>query len=412
MKSARKMCLVLVALVAVLSLVGCGKGKGAVPEPPKQGPLAWVDRLRVGEPAGHANLVVYPVLAETPAIGAEYLTLEEGIKGKLVRVTEVGQHETPQQAKMTVPEIEAQLASPKPTEPPDVQGDVNQLLVHNHGDKALFILAGQTVCGGKQDRICPEDVVIAPHTSNYELKVFCVEQGRWHVDSDATADFELAQIAVDDVRKTAQAEKDQGKVWRSASVVTAQTAESVGYNPEAGSGTGAYLEAASDPKLKAQVTPYVDALSGKWKSEKKLAGFVVVVDGRIRSVDVFNDPVTFAKLRDKLLESYAARAVLAKAAPEKKTAEGGAKPPEPPGPVTKPDVEKFLKTAYARRDELSSTGCFSETYIGGACLFGSAGGDLKRPDNGVQHIYMSVDEKKDAKDKPKNTEPVPAERSR
>jgi hypothetical protein len=353
--------------------------------------------------------MLFPVLVETPAVGQEYLTLEEGIEGKLVRVTEVGQRETAEQSRTSVTEIEAALASEKQTQQAEVRGDVNKLLVHNHGDKPLFILAGQTVCGGKQDRICPEDVVIPPHTSNHELEVFCVESGRWHVDSPTTVNFGFSEVAVDEVRKTARADKDQGKVWDTTVEVSTWSERAVGYNPDIGSGTNAYLEAVSDPKLKAETKPFIDALSGKWKDEKKLAGFVVVVDGRIKSADVFNDPAMFAKLHDKLLESYAARAVLVRAVTEKKTGDDKAKAPEPAKPVTKADVEAFLKTAYGHRGELSNDGVFTYTDPNGACFFESVGGDMKCIDNVVQHLYMSVEEKKDAQEKPPDTRSIPAE---
>ena len=407
MKGTRSAGLVLWGLLVVLLAVGCGGREEAAPDAETDAPLAWVDRLRVGEPAGYENLRLFPVFAQTPAIGKEYLTLEEGIRDKLVRVTEVGQSETSEETGMTVARIEAAHAARSPSQDADVEGEANKLLIHNHSDKPLFILAGQTVCGGKQDRICPEDVVVAPRTSNFAIEVFCVEAGRWHVgpegaDNISGRTFELASIAVDDVRKVARADKDQSKVWKKVEDVSVVTQDAVGYDPEVGSGTNAYLEAAADPKLKARVKPYVDALAAKWKDEKNLAGYVVVIDGRVRSLDVFNDAATFAKLRDDLLESYATGAALSKALAEK-----GKKTDTPETPVTVAEVEKFLKTAYARRGELSISGTFVIEGRGGASLFGSAGGDMKAPEKGVQHLYMTIEKPKDPskqKEEPRPTE--------
>jgi len=406
MKGAWRAGLVLWGLLLVLSAVGCGGREEAVPDAKTDAPLGWVDRLRVGEPAGYENLRIFPVFAQTPAIGKEYLTLEEGIRDKLVRVTEVGRRETSEETAMTVARIEAAHAARTTSEDADDEGDVGKLLIHNHSDKPLFILAGQTVCGGKQDRICPEDVVVAPRTSNFAIEVFCVESGRWHVGPGTAVSFGFSEVAVDDVRKVARAEKDQSKVWKKVKDVSVVTQEAVGYDPEIGSGTSAYLEAATDPKLKARVKPYVDALAAKWKDEKDLAGYVVVIDGRVRSLDVFNDAATFAKLRGDLLESYATAAALAKALAEK------GKKPETPGtsetpqtPVTVADVEKFLKTAYTRRGELSTSGAFVIESDGGASLFGSAGGEMKATEKGVQHLYLTIEKPTEPSEKKEPSEP-------
>ncbi len=398
MKSAWRICLLSAWVAAAVMAAGCGvrepAGSGgqsgaveqAAAAAAAKGALGWVDRLRVGEPAGYGSLLVFPVISEAPAIGEEYLTLDEGIRLKLVRVTEVAQRETPEQTRMTVAEIEAQIAAQGA--PPDDGGSVNTLLVHNHSDKPLFILSGQTVCGGKQDRICYEDVIVPPHTSNFEIKVFCVEQGRWHLMSDDGA-FEANEVAVDSVRKIARAEKDQGKVWSGVHAMRIVSQRAVGFVPIADRGTDAYLDSATDPKLKEKRAPYLDALAGKWKDEKKLAGFVVVIDGHIRSADVFNDPGVFAKLRESLLRSYASRAALAEG---EKTADT-TKVEATAKPVTRAEVEAFLKSAYAEREKMAASGSSLFSTDDGGAAFGAAGGELNRGDRGLQHIYLSVEEK-------------------
>ena len=371
-----------------------GKVEGTGQAPKAQGALAWVDRLRVGEPAGFGNLLVYPVFVETPAIGAEYLTLEEAVKGKLARVTEVGHRETPEQTRMTVAEVEAQIAKDSSSQG-NTEGTVSSLLIHNHSDKPIFILAGQTVCGGKQDRICPDDYVIPPHESNHEVKVFCVEAGRWQ----GGISFSTASLATEDVRSTARVLKDQGLVWEKVAAVRDQAANASGYSPAAGAGTGAYREAANDPKLKEKAAPYLAALSTKWKDEKKLAGFVAVVDGWIQSADVFNDAAVFAKLRGDLMTSYVTRAAILKGAAEKT----GKARKAPAQPVTKADVEAFIKSAYENRQVLNENNEAGWDY-GEASIYGSSGGDKK-----LGHLYMSVIKDKDDKDKDNATEPPKVE---
>mgnify|MGYP000906411463 CR=1 FL=1 len=55
---------------------------------------------------------------------------------------------------------------------------VNSLLVENLSNKPLLILNGEIFDGAKQDRVANETVLI-PDNSAIEIKVSCVEQGRW-----------------------------------------------------------------------------------------------------------------------------------------------------------------------------------------------------------------------------------------
>ena len=55
---------------------------------------------------------------------------------------------------------------------------VNSLLVENLSNKTLLILNGEIFDGAKQDRVVNETVLV-PSNSSIEIKVSCVEQGRW-----------------------------------------------------------------------------------------------------------------------------------------------------------------------------------------------------------------------------------------
>ena len=55
---------------------------------------------------------------------------------------------------------------------------VNSLLVKNLSNKPLLILNGEIFDGAKQDRVANETVLV-PANSSLEIKVSCVEQGRW-----------------------------------------------------------------------------------------------------------------------------------------------------------------------------------------------------------------------------------------
>ncbi|MEM9931121.1 MAG: DUF6569 family protein, partial [Bacteroidota bacterium] len=62
-------------------------------------------------------------------------------------------------------------------------GAVNTLTVQNKTDYPVFLMAGDVVQGGNQDRVIAEDQVIAARSLT-DIPVFCVEQGRWTYEGD------------------------------------------------------------------------------------------------------------------------------------------------------------------------------------------------------------------------------------
>ncbi len=100
--------------------------------------------------------------------------------------------------------------------------EVNKLFIQNTGNDSIFIMAGEVVKGGKQDRVIAMDMVIPPHSEPIDLSVFCVEHGRWTYDgSDASDGFTgHANVANTSVRKAAVVSKNQSEVWSKVEEVT------------------------------------------------------------------------------------------------------------------------------------------------------------------------------------------------
>src|SRR3989304_1208762 len=79
----------------------------------------------------------------------DYITLDEGLASGEIEVTELG----------------AALIRRRPgTRPPD-SAQVNTLALINHSKKALVLLAGEIVTGGKQDRGVSKDRIIPPRAA-------------------------------------------------------------------------------------------------------------------------------------------------------------------------------------------------------------------------------------------------------
>ncbi|HKK39377.1 MAG TPA: LPP20 family lipoprotein, partial [Cryomorphaceae bacterium] len=65
-------------------------------------------------------------------------------------------------------------------------GRVNTLLVRNLSTDTLYLMAGEILVGGKQDRVVAEDMLVPPNTGESKLPVYCVEKGRWKYKNDGT----------------------------------------------------------------------------------------------------------------------------------------------------------------------------------------------------------------------------------
>jgi hypothetical protein len=224
------------------------------------------------DPLEHANLAVFPVVS-TAAIkdDVDYLVLDEGMAKNLVKVVEKGEH-----------------------------GDVNQLELRNVSDRPLFLMAGEVVIGGKQDRIIGKNTIVAPRTSE-QVPVFCVEHGRW---SGRKAEFSSAQaMAHTELRKKASF-KDQGEVWKEVSAKNAKRKLS--------NQTDTYRRVAQDGSVKKSIESYdkairtrLEAMNGK----ERMIGFAVALGGKVVAIETFRSPSLFRKLQGKLLRSYFVEAV-------------------------------------------------------------------------------------------------------
>ena len=257
-----------ICLLGVLVAWGAGGQSDIMPRPPKPAPTGnelaqMIHDTRVGRPQTYRHLAVYPLLTRG-AGGRGYVTLDDAIARAVLVVTEKG------------------------------GGNVPELLVENRGDEPIFLLAGQIVNGGKQNRVIAQDVLLAPRSGPISLGVFCVEQGRWVRQTDQF-DGEK-EMAHSNLRQQLNAPgASQRGVWdevgRKASAVA----------PSAAGGTRYVGKVYEDKDVKESVDDYLKNVQLPGDAN----GMAVVLAGRVVGVELFGDTETFGKLRDKLLRSYA-----------------------------------------------------------------------------------------------------------
>ena len=218
---------------------------------------------------------------------------------------------------------------------------VNELLVINTSGKPLYLMPGEVIIGGQQDRTIGEETVIASTGQPVPLKVFCVEHGRWQQrdvahnvnylatlqanESQQLSQEELAKLAEDansgkfvksagqvnkDIRLAVQGEMSQPKVWEQVAALNAKNG--------AKNDSGAFTENYGGKDIATKLDPYLEALQKKVSDQTNVVGVIVAVDGKVQSVDIFESTPLFQKLWPKLLKSYALDAVASGEAAEAK----------------------------------------------------------------------------------------------
>lgn len=293
----------------------------------------------LAEPIRHGNLAIFPIRSKVPRDEDRFTTLSEGLKAGTVEIREVGAADrTPAPVAVNADasdessaEFAVQVerrASDAADESDDspAGNDVNRLVVINSGDKPLYLMPGEIIVGGSQDRTIGEETVIAATGEPVPIDVYCVEAGRWGLRDSATAAavFEAVEVGDSDrlamaqvaragrfvatpgslskaTRLAVQGAEGQGKVWES--VGEANRASGVKWSSDAF--TANYV----DDELLGRLTPYVEALRAPVSDQERVVGVVVAINGKIETVDLFESTPLFRKLWPQLLKSFALDAI-------------------------------------------------------------------------------------------------------
>ncbi len=270
---------------------------------------------RLGSPFTHNNLTVFPVLADESIASADLITLDEGLRSGKVTITEFG--------------ADGRSHTINRRQMGD-SAEVNRLALTNKSGKALVLIAGEMILGGRQDRIVGHDCIIESSNTPVPLDVFCVEHGRWsggvafgeraggvignartedsgsgagpgsNASYGGTVSVMAAPMALPNVREKAQAKKSQDEVWSAVAETVTVTGTSTS--------TGTLKSVYQDKRVNMKLDGYERAFKGKL-SAANIVGVVAAIDGKIVSADVFANHSLFQAYWPKMLNSYALEAV-------------------------------------------------------------------------------------------------------
>jgi hypothetical protein len=238
-----------------------------VPQPPPRNAfIDLINQLDVGEAWRHGNLTVYPLILSRPH-PSDIRTLDEAFDRGWLTVREKD------------------------------SGQISILQVRNDSRQFVFMMSGEILAGGRQNRLMKDDVLLSPNSGFTDVAVYCGEKGRW---SSSHQSFSSAgAVAQFDLRHRAAKSEAQAEVW---SAIETQSDRAKVQSP-----THDYQTIYRDDSVRRQLDEYADRFRGF--SGSSVVGAVAVCQGRIIGCDIFSDPALFSRLWGKLIRAYAMDAV-------------------------------------------------------------------------------------------------------
>ncbi len=230
-------------------------------------PFEIENEFIVKKPTVFKHLAVYPVFKKTLEGIDDYLTLDQAQKARIIIIRE--------RSDASVPTV----------------------IIRNTGRRPIYIMAGEIIVGGKQDRMVSFDILIPAH-KEIEVEVRCVEHGRWTGKAEFKSGGALAGKSV----RSALQFADQQDVWDEV----AKSREKHGIT----SGSGTYDAVLSSGDIDRRSAPFLAAMK-QGLADERMVGMIMALNGEVVCVDIFAGPKFFNEVREKLLKAYVLDAISA-----------------------------------------------------------------------------------------------------
>lgn len=234
-------------------------------------------------PYTYKNLSVYLIHGKDRMAGGKFLILQEAMKNKSAIVYETA--------------------------------SVNELQVSNRSnDSDIFILAGDIVKGGKQDRVIQFSYLVPPRTEKMPIACFCVEQGRWDQRGrENVAAFHSSDnmIASKELKMSVKKEGSQSGVWEKVSKIQGKLGDSLGGSVRGRQSETSLQLTLENEKLGEAERDYRNHLGNIIRDRKDAVGYAFVINGTINNAEVFAAGSLFRKLWPKLIKASIVEAISA-----------------------------------------------------------------------------------------------------
>jgi ARG and Rhodanese-Phosphatase-superfamily-associated Protein domain len=255
-------------------------------EPVKSGKAAELERiagkLKIIPSEKHENLEIYLLEGDDRIDTSSVLTLDEALEKKgVVRVKETQ--------------------------------EVNELTVSNkHTKSTVFIMAGDIVKGGQQDRTLGTDLPLAAKSREIPVTAFCVEQGRWSArKGESVQEFGSSKNAIvgKEGKLAVRSRKDQSAVWESVAKSQSKLNANLSTSVSAPVSPSSLQLALENPKVQSSTKEYTAAFRDMAEKHPKSIGFVAVINGEINNGEIFAGHDLFRRVWPKLLDACATEAI-------------------------------------------------------------------------------------------------------
>jgi hypothetical protein len=298
--------------------------------------------VTLAPPQRHRSLTLFPLLApDAPAL--PYTLMSDALQRGTLRVTEVG------------------------------SGTVPELLAINGGESAVLVLDGEQLVGARQNRTTNRSLLL-PARSETRIPVSCMEQGRWHFDSEhfrpaphnspamvrrQAREVEAGHVRVGAEMPPAALSAAQGRVWDAI----AEHSAKLGARPETGALNDLYATRAGD----------LDGWAGEYRASPDQVGILAFLGGRALGMDVIGCRGLYARLHDRLVRGYVMDALAS--ATRGRT-------------VSRDSAQAYLdRVSAARRVEAPTVGEGRYAVLAGKVI----GGELTDPDRLVHLSAFPLD---------------------
>lgn len=261
----------------------------------------------------YKNLKIVPLFAGASFIAAndqigKYRTLKEALSEGKVEILETGA--AGEQGGVSARTGNANHTNPMVQQASlnNTSGNVNQLMVRNLTSDTIFIMGGELVQGGKQDRVVGENFLLPPGKDFVALPVFCVEHGRWTYQQDAKDGFKkYNEFTANSVRSQAVMSKDQSAVWLQVSTITTAN--------KAETSTGSFNAIYNNEEFVKDMAAYKKYFIEKLSSLEGCIGFAGISGNRVVGCDLFATADLFTMQYENLLSAYITEAITEAKAP-------------------------------------------------------------------------------------------------
>jgi hypothetical protein len=264
-------------VMAVLMCGGCNRADQ--PEPAPADVKLEGKAFRVSGPYAHKNLSVFLIHSATQD-QRKFLTLIEGIKKGLVKITEKG------------------------------DGQVEVLLLDNRSRLPLYLQEGERLQGGKQDRTLIASLVIPPRSGKVGVPTACIEESRWQEGATGKK-FGITvttALAPKGVRGAGKVENNQGGVWGAVGAQK-KTANSMFRAANTNSSANEMLDS---PRVRKTSAGFATALKGVLPRHPDAVGMVIAINGEVEEINVYPNHGVLRQFYPRLIQAYALQAMMLK----------------------------------------------------------------------------------------------------